>query len=279
MSQNWETLTLDFNNFNTDDIADKTLQALGFHIFATRYLEKRSLCFTDVTDLKLNIEPAIIDNPGQVVTDSGEDVVKKKNKRAAKKKEWLAKLRAPVRSPLSSRLESSSCLLPRFMRTPVPALVPTPVPALGPALVPALMSAPMPAFVPALVPVLISRPRSLALLSSCHASISCYGILALLLLLLTMLGLLLFLGFSPLRTFKQSLLDKPSPRVSTSPAKFFCLFLALGAYNSTNTNERKWGFDTIFINSCLLAGNHDQKEVDLSFASCRYSDTVKLNKS
>ena len=55
---------MDFDSFNMDDIADKTLQALGFHIFATRYLEEGFPRFIDVTDLELNAEPAIVDNPG-----------------------------------------------------------------------------------------------------------------------------------------------------------------------------------------------------------------------
>ena len=75
-----------------------------------------------------------------------------------------------------------------------------------------------------------------------------------------------FLEPSPLRTFKRSLSDKPQLRASTSPAKLFCLFPTLGAlnldnnnglYNPTNKNKRKRGFDTAFINSCPLAGNHD----------------------
>lgn len=44
-------------------IVDKTLQALYFHIFATEYLEEKSLYFTDITDLKL-IAKSVIDNSG-----------------------------------------------------------------------------------------------------------------------------------------------------------------------------------------------------------------------
>lgn len=74
--------------------------------------------------------------------------------------------------------------------------------------------------------------------------------------------------------------------MSISPIKFFYLFLALGVYNPdnnnglynpTNTNKLKWSFDTTFINSCLLAGNHNQKKVDLSFENCGCSDAIKFN--
>ena len=85
LSQNWEIFTLDFGGCSRDDIADKTLQALGFHIFATGYFKERSPRFTDITDLELIAEPAMIDNPGQDVTDSEEKVVKKKNKCTAKR--------------------------------------------------------------------------------------------------------------------------------------------------------------------------------------------------
>lgn len=74
----------------------------------------------------------------------------------------------------------------------------------------------------------------------------------------------------------------------TIPTKPFYLFPALGAYNlddnnnfhnPTNTNELKRGFDTTFITSCLLAGNHNQEEIDLRFAGCGCSDAIKFNRS
>ena len=73
--------------------------------------------------------------------------------------------------------------------------------------------------------------------------------------------------------------------MSNSLAKPLCPFLALdalnpdnnnGLYNLINKNERKRGFDTAFINSRPLAGNHDPKEVDLSFADCGCSAAVQL---
>lgn len=76
--------------------------------------------------------------------------------------------------------------------------------------------------------------------------------------------------------------------MSTSSTKPLCLFSALGTYNPdnnnsfynpTNTNKCKRDFDITFINSRLLASNHDQKEVDLSFAGCGYPNSVKFNRS
>ena len=102
------------------------------------------------------------------------------------------------------------------------------------------------------------------------------------------LGLSLPLGPSPLKTFKRSLLDKPWSHMSTSSAKPLCPFPALGpqnpdnnngSYNPTNKNKRKRGFDITFINSCPLAGNHDQEAVDLSFAGCLCPAAVKVNRS
>ena len=75
--------------------------------------------------------------------------------------------------------------------------------------------------------------------------------------------------------------------MSTRLAKPLCPFSALdtynpdnnnGLHNPTNTNKLKQDFDTAFINSYLLAGNHDQEEVDLSFAGCKCLDVVKFNR-
>ena len=123
----------------------------------------------------------------------------------------------------------------------------------------------------------LSVPAASATLSSfCHALVFCSGI-SVLLLLFSVLSACLFLGFSLFKTLKRFLLDKLWPYMLTSRTKFFCLFQALGTYNPdnnnglynpTNTNKLKRGFDTPFINSRPLAVNHDQKEVDLSFAGC-----------
>ena len=75
--------------------------------------------------------------------------------------------------------------------------------------------------------------------------------------------------------------------MSTNPTKPFHMILALSAYNLdnnndsynlTNYNKCKQDFNIIFTCSCLLAGNCDQKEVNLSFASCGYPDAIKLNR-
>ena len=212
-SQNWKTLALDFDSFSTDDITDKTFQAFGFHISATRYLEEGSLCFINIINLELNAELAMIDHPGQVVIDSGEEVAKKKNECAAKKN-------VPVGSLLSPCPKSSSLLSLYSVPTSVPALVPTLVPALVPTLMSAFMLAPILALMPAPMPALVLHSGSPVVLSSCYMSISishlgssavlsscntpvfCCRILAFLLPLPSVLGLPLFLGFSSLRIFK-----------------------------------------------------------------------------
>lgn len=187
---------MNFESFSTDNIENETPQALGFYISATRYLEEGSSCFTDITDLELTTKPAMVDNLSQVVTDSEEEVVKKKNKRMAKRKKWLVKLSTLIKSLLSSCPESSLFLLSYSVPTPVPVL--------------------MPALVPTPLPAPVSYLRSLAVLSSgrvpalavfvalfllCHTPISYCKILALLLPLFV-LGPPLFLEPSPLVTFK-----------------------------------------------------------------------------
>ena len=154
-----------------------------------------------------------MDNPGLVVTDSKEKMVKKKNKRVAKKKEWLAKLHTFIGSLLSPYLEFSPFLLPCFVPASIPVLVSI--------LIPTLMSALISASILALVSALISRSRSFAVLPSCclptlaasaalslpcHALVSSCGISALLLLLSMLSPPLLLLAF---RILKQSLSDKP----------------------------------------------------------------------
>ena len=256
-SQDWKTLALDFEGFNTDDIADGTLRTFSFHISATQYLEEEFPRFKDILDLELTTKPAMVNNLGQIVMDSEEKVVKKKNNCAAKRKKWLAKLCISVGSFSSLCSEFSLLLSPCFL--------PAPVPALMPALVPALVPTP----VPAPVPAPFFCPRSSVVLSSDHlpalATISRCRIPTF------MLPLSVFDSPLPLRplflrTFKQFLLDEPRPRVSISFTKPFHLFPAFGAlnpnnnnrlYNPTNKNKCKQGFDTAFINFRLLANNHN----------------------
>lgn len=228
----------------------------------------------------------------------------------AKKKKRLAKFCALVGSLFSPHPKSSLFLLPCF----VPAFISNPVITLifysGSSTV--LLSRYMPApisysgslaiLLSCYVPIPVSCSRSSTVLLSCyiptlvasaifsllcHASISQCRISALLL-LLPVLGLPLPLRSLSLKTFKQSLLDELQPYMSTSPAKPLCPFPALGIYNldnnnslynPINSNKLKRSFDTVFINSCLLAGNHDKKEVDLSFEECGQPNAVKFNQS
>lgn len=144
---------MDFESFNTDDLANEIFQTLSFHISVTEYLKEKSLRFTNVTDLKLSVKPVVINNLGQVVIDSKEKVVEKKNKYTVKKK-WLAKLNASVRSFLFFCFKSSLFLLLCFIPTPVPVFMAT----------------------------LISYFRSFAVLLSCYMFIlvSCFRSLAIL---------------------------------------------------------------------------------------------------
>ena len=154
---------------------------------------------------------------------------------------------------------------------------------------PTLVLAPMLTLVLASMPALLFHLRSPIVLLfrrvPALAAVSRCEIPALMLPHL-MLGPLLPLRLAPLRIFQQSLSNKPWPYVLTSPTKPLCLFLAFGTlnpdnnnglYNPTNNNKCKRGFDTTFINSRPLAGNHDQKEIDLSFAGYRCPTAVKFN--
>ena len=240
----------------------------------------------DVNDLELTTKPAMVDNHGLIVTNFKQEMIKKKNEYAIKRKTRLTKLYAPIKFLLSLRSKSFLFLSPCFMPTFVPVFMLvfmpvfvsahlfTPVSCLGSCVV--LSSGCMP--VPAVC---------VAFFLSCHAFVSCCGISALLSSLL-LLSPRFSLGLSYLRTFQQFFSDEPWPHVSISPTKSLCLFRALGVYNPdndnglynpTNNNKYKWGFNTIFINSCPLASNHDQKEVDLSFAGCECPAIVKLNQS
>lgn len=116
---------MDSKSFSINDLVNKTFRVFGFYIFITRYFKKKFLCFTNVINLKLFANPAIVDNPGQVVTDFKKKVIKKKNKRVAKKKEWLAKFYVLVESFLSSHFRFfiilSSCYIfaPLFILNPL----------------------------------------------------------------------------------------------------------------------------------------------------------------
>ena len=122
LSQDWETLVLDFKSFSTNDIADKSFQALGFHISAIGYLKEGFSHFTNVTDLELTTELAMVDNFGQIVTDSEKELLNKKNKYAVKRKERDMRRCAFIRSLLY--------LFPKFPLLLLRYIVPAPMFAL-----------------------------------------------------------------------------------------------------------------------------------------------------
>ena len=67
-----------------ETILDATLQALDFHHSPLGYLEERLLQFVDVTNkLELAIEPK---NNDQLITDSKNEMIRKRLERAAKRK-------------------------------------------------------------------------------------------------------------------------------------------------------------------------------------------------
>ena len=216
-SQDWEVLGDNFNSVSLDIIPDNTLQALDFHLSPLDYLEKRVSRFVDVTNnSNLTIKP--VDN-GQPITDSKDKKVKKKNKHAAKKKAQLDNLRPPVRASIAG---SAVLLLSRPRSPTCLLLLPTCLGTLT-ALSSYFVSAPVLGSSAVWWPFLVLSPTSSHLASTA------------------------------VRTFKQALSDKPLRR-STSLAESLCPFPSLGLL--PNKTDCKRTFDTAFINSCSLAGNH-----------------------
>lgn len=199
--------------------------------------------------------------------NSKKEVVKKKNKCIAKKKatykilyfcwiffvhlSWIFFLLPCFKPILVSTIVSA------FMRTLISAPIPT--------LISHLKS--LTVLLSYCLPTLVSCLRFSAILLFCYVLVL-VAILALFLLLFV-LDPSLFLGFLLFRTFKKFMIDEPWLYMSTSPIKSFCLFLVFNAYNSknnnslynpTNTNKCKQGFNSVFINFCLLAANYDQNK-------------------
>lgn len=87
------------------------------------------------------------------------------------------------------------------------------------------------------------------------------------------------LKYLALKIFKQLLSDEFWLRLSSSLTQLFCLFPILGLYNLINNTKLKWTFYITFINSRPLVNNHAQKEFDQSFAGCKCLTAVKLNQS
>lgn len=113
------------------------------------------------------------------------------------------------------------------------------------------------------MPNLLFFVRVLAVRSLFSAFVSCHEIPTALFSFFVLSPALIDLIYSVLRTFQQILSDKFLRRHLTSSIKPFCLFLTLGLL--PEKNKSKWPFDTTFINSCPIDGNHATKEFDLSF--------------
>lgn len=151
----------------------------------------------------------------------------------------------------------SPILLSSYAHTPT-LLSRVPMPALSSPFLLALMSSLMPA--PSSLPVLALSSPIPALLSR------------------FVLGLALTrLIFSGLKTFKQAFSEKILGRQSTSPSPVepLCLFPTLGPLSEKSDCKRF--YDTAFVNSRPLVGNHATKEIDLSFGEFGCSALVKLN--
>lgn len=81
---------------------------------------------------------------------------------------------------------------------------------------------------------------------------------------------------SAFKTFKQVLSDESLRHHSTNSIELFCLYSTLGPLRKKS--KCKWLYDTVFINSGLLTGNHTAKEVDLSFREYGWPPSIKLNR-
>lgn len=275
---------------------------MGFHYSLLDYLKEKTSQSFDVTDkLKLAIKSK---DDNQPIIDSKDKKVRKRLDRVAKTKTRYNSLYAPIRqaliggstaSPLSyllmpallSHLPMLTLLshpfvsvllfspMPILLCLPVPALLSpfisissrSPIPALSSPSMPALSCLLIPTLLSSLVPALLSRPVP-ALLSTFISTLLSRSMFS---------PNLTYFTSSTLRIFKQALSNKLLRHYLTSPnpTKLFCPFSTLGPL--PKKNNRKWPFDTTFINSCLLTKNHAAKEVDLSFGECRCSALVKLN--
>ena len=190
---------------------------MDFYFSPLDYLEEGALRFVDITNNPdLTIEP--MDN-GQPITDSEDEKVRKQNKRTARRKTELNNLRAAVRDPapgFTALLSSYPGSLTCWL--PLPARPGTPT-----ALLSRLVRVPVPGSPAVLLPLPVLGPTPPHLASTAF------------------------------RTFKQALSDE-FLRCSASFAESLCLFPLLGLL--PNKTDCKWTFNTVFINSVLLAGNH-----------------------
>lgn len=254
-SQNWEVLGDKFDSISLDIILDNTLQALNFYLFFLDYLEERAPRVVEIIDnLDLTIE---LVNNGQQITDSENEKMKKKNKCAAKRKAQLDNLFALVRAPAASfaaLLLSYSALIscPKFF-TPLLSRFGCSTYLLPLLACPEILITSFSRLVPTLVPVFS----------------------AILLLFFVLGSILLHLTSKAFKAFKQALLYEFLHCRSTSPAKSLYQFPLLALL--PDKTDCKRNFDTTFLKSRLRAGNHTQKEIDLSFVKSGCPALVKLN--
>lgn len=195
----------------------------------------------------------------------------------------LALLFRPLVSTLSCPLMSTLfCLpVPTLSRLSIPALLSTPIAGLLSPSVPALLSllSPVSDLLSLFMPVLLSFPPLVA--SFLSLSIPALSSLC----MPTFLSCSVpgpaptYLISSALRILKWALSNEPLVRrhsISPSSTKLLCLFPILDPLSKKT--DQKQPFDITFINSCLFAGNHAVKEVNLTFGKCIYSAPVKLKR-
>ncbi len=223
---------------------------------------------------------------GQPITDSEDEKARKVSERAAKRKVYHDNFRAPVRKALAAGSAAPSLLCPPVPApssrpgspTPSPSCPPIPglssrPPMLGSSsrppvpsslsgpLVRGLSSPPGPTSLSPLVPAPLSPPVP---------PFSSHAVLDLAPTRLTS---------SALRIFKRVLSDEPlgCRSISLSPAEPLRPSPTFGPLLEKSNHKRS--FNTTFINSRPLVGNHVAQEVDLSFGECGLPAPVKLNRS
>lgn len=142
----------------------------------------------------------MLDNLSQIVIDSKEEVVKKKYKYVARRKERLVKLYAFIKSFLFPCLKSSPFLSLYSILAPMFGLMLTLIPTSLLVFILTLVFC-LESFAVLLFCYVPTPAISAAFFLPCHTFVFCCGILALLLPLF-MLSLLLFLGFLTLKILK-----------------------------------------------------------------------------
>lgn len=131
-------------------IANETPQTLGFYISATRYFEKKTPRFPNISNILELIAELVVDNSSQVVMDSEKEKLKKKNKCMIKKTKRFNKLCVALILATESAGSSLLLCLLSGLATESSLLL-----CSIPALVSRLKSPtlPLPCFIPALVAI------------------------------------------------------------------------------------------------------------------------------